>query len=87
MCHFCYVNMFLTFLSRCACTETKINTIDITGRSNTAGPIVYLLKLLVHKGGFPGLANIRKDSHLKWIAVKEFEQDKVCVLLKLDLSL
>ena len=69
--------MFI-ILSRHACTDTKINTFDTTGGSNTTGPIVYLLKLVMRQAGFSCLAKIfRGDSQLKWIVPKELEQEEV----------
>ena len=71
---------FSQHVYRHACTDTKINTFDTTGGSNTTGPIVYLLKLLVHQAGFSCLAKIvRGDSQLKWIVPKELEQEEVHV--------
>ena len=43
------------------CTNPHVNQIDITGHSDTTGPIVYLLKLLVRQfGGTPCLQNVVK---------------------------
>jgi hypothetical protein len=62
--------------TRLACTNTEINTIDTTGKVNTTGPIVYLLKLLVSQGGFSCLSKIVKDPQFNWIVPKELEQEK-----------
>ena len=76
------LSFHLFFLSRLACTESKINTIGTTGKSYTTGPLVYLLKLLVCQGGFSCLKKITNDQQLKWMVPKEFEQNKVntCVV-------
>ena len=50
------------YLFRCACTEDRLNTIDAT---DTTGPIVYLLKLLVRQAGFSCLKKI-VEKH-KWV--------------------
>ena len=76
---FCYVYTIPScdnYLSRLACTESKVNTIDTTGMFDTTGPIVYLLKLLVYQGGFSCVKKITKDQ--QWMIPKEFEQDRVC---------
>ena len=67
------------FICSRACTDTKINTFDATGGSNTTGPIVYLLKLLVCQAGFSCLAKILRDPQFKWIVPKELEQEEVHV--------
>lgn len=56
----------------------SINTIDTTGRSNTTGPIVYLLKLLVYHGGFLCLTKIVNDPQLKWILPEDLKADEAC---------
>ena len=74
-----YKYVIAFFLCRHACTETKINSIDTTGKSNSTGPIVYLLKLLVNHGGFSCLTKIVKDTQLMWMVPEQLEQDKVKV--------
>ena len=66
---------------RRACTKTEINTIDTTGKMNTTGPIVYLLKLLVSQGGFSSLSKIVKDPQFNCIMPKKLEQEKVCSMI------
>ena len=61
-------------MHRCACTESKTNTID-----TKTGPIVYLLKLLVYQAGFSSLAKVVKSPQLKWMVPKELEEDEVCL--------
>ena len=56
---------FYLYAFRCACTEDRLNTIDATGKSNTTGPVVYLLKLLVRQAGFSCLKKI-VEKH-KWV--------------------
>ena len=66
--HVCFI------LSRHACTDTSINTFVTT---DTTGPIVYLLKLLVCQAGCSCLAKIVRDPQLKWIVPKELEREEV----------
>ncbi|CAI8034865.1 E3 ubiquitin-protein ligase RNF213 [Geodia barretti] len=62
--------------TRNACTESKINSTDTTGKLNATGPILFLLKLLVYQGGFSSLTKILKDPQLKWIIPKQLEHDQ-----------
>ena len=52
-------NELLT-LAKTACTETRINHIDMTGTTHTIGPNVYLLKLLVRQFGAARLMEASK---------------------------
>ena len=67
------------FICRHACTDDRINIIDTTGKSNTTGPIVYLLKLLVRQAGLSCLKKIveRTDVQLKWLIPQELSRDEV----------
>ena len=72
------VAIIMYFLCRNACTESKINSIDTTGKLNTTGPLLFLLKLLVYQGGFSSLTKIVKVPQLKWMVPEQLEQDQVC---------
>ena len=62
---------------RRACTEERINTIDTTGKTNTTGPIVYLLKLLVRQAGFSCLKKIVEKPDGKWVVPPGLGRDEV----------
>ena len=40
------------------CTDTTINHIDHTGQTDTTGPLLYFLKLIVRQYGFSCLAEV-----------------------------
>ena len=50
-------------------------TIDLTGERNTTGPIVYLLKMIVHQWGFGCLEKV-VERH-QWVVPVELRQDEV----------
>ena len=58
-----------------ACTRIDLNTIDLTGKRNTAGPVIYLMKLIVRQWGFDCLNNILK-SH-QWVVPVDLRQSEV----------
>jgi hypothetical protein len=62
--------------ARCVCTAERINNIDPTGRSNTTGPLIYLLKLIVRQGGTSCLKKIIENQQLKWLVPLELENDE-----------
>ena len=37
------------------CSDREVNCIDPTGRKDTIGPVIYLLKLIVRQYGMPCL--------------------------------
>lgn len=40
------------------CTDTTINCVDDTGHTDTVGPVIYFLKLIVRQFGFPFLTEM-----------------------------
>lgn len=71
------------FYKRYACTETQINTIDTTGKCNTTGPIVYLLKLIVHEAGFSCLKKVlhEQGEQLKWVVPQGLARNEVRIII------
>ena len=61
--------------ARQACTMEGINTIDLTGERNATGPVVYLLKMIVHQWGFGCLKRVL-ERH-QWVVPVELRQDEV----------
>lgn len=58
-----------------ACTIEDLNTIDLSGKANTAGPVVYLMKLIVRQWGFYCLNNIFENH--QWVVPEELRQCEV----------
>ena len=54
------------------CTDSGVNHIDITGDSDTTGPIVYLLKLLMRQYGTDCLQRVSKDH--QWVVPQILRQ-------------
>lgn len=67
--------VFILITSRHACTADRINTIDTSGKSNTTGPIVYLLKLLARQSGFSCLKKIAEGHN--WVIPPELCRTEV----------
>ncbi len=42
------------------CIDTRVNIIDPTGKLDTAGPVLYLIKLIVRQFGFPCLRAVSR---------------------------
>ena len=59
-------------IARTLCTDRKVNTIDVTGKADTTGPVMYLLKLLVRQFGFPCL-NLVSQAH-PWVVPQELKR-------------
>lgn len=57
------------------CSDRQINCIDPTGRRDSVGPVIYLLKLLVRRYGMPCLKGA-VEIH-DWILPDELESDEV----------
>ena len=60
---------------RRACTAEGVNSIDATGESNTTGPIVYLLKLLMRQSGISCLKKAVEKYH--WVVPMELCRPEV----------
>ena len=54
------------------CTDATINHVDGTGQTDTIGPILYLLKLIVRQYGFPCLAEV-STAHT-WVVPPELRR-------------
>lgn len=63
------------YLYRNACTQRRINAIDTSGKSNSIGPAVYLLRLLIHQVGFSCLETI-VNKHT-WLLPPEVQYTEV----------
>lgn len=61
------------------CCDLNVNVIDITGRSDTTGPIVYLMRLLVRQYGMPCLETVA-DAY-SWVIPRQLRNAKVVGLL------
>ena len=59
-------------IAHALCTDRQVNTIDVTGKADTTGPVVYLLKLLVRQFGFPCLQLV-SQSH-PWVIPQELKR-------------
>ena len=57
------------------CSDRDVNCIDPTGRRDTIGPVIYLLKLLVRQYGMPCL-KAAAEVH-DWIIPVELRSDQV----------
>ena len=77
-----YHYMKLLRAARNLCSDRQINCIDPTGRRDTVGPVIYLLKLLVRRYGMPWLKGIVKIHD--WILPVELELDDVKKLMLMD---
>ena len=56
------------------CTDEGINHIDVIGGSDTTGPIVYLLKLLVRQYGTDCLQRVSLSEDCQWVVPPELRQ-------------
>ena len=59
-------------IAHALCTDRKVNTVDVTGKADTTGPVVYLLKLLVRQFGFPCLKLV-SQTH-PWVIPQELKR-------------
>ena len=59
-------------VTRMLCTDKSINHIDVTGGSDTTGPIVYLLKLLMRQYGTDCLQQVSEVQ--PWVIPPELMQ-------------
>jgi len=65
---------------RTLCTDPSINHIDQTGQTDTTGPALYLLKLIVRQYGFSCLTKVAKKH--PWVVPHELKQvDEVTMLI------
>lgn len=51
------------------CTDLNVNVLDSSGRKDITGPVIYLLKLLVRRYGFPCLKSV-SEAH-PWVVPEE----------------
>ena len=54
------------------CTDATVNHVDGTGQTDTIGPVLYLLKLIVRQYGFPCLAEV-STAHT-WVVPPELRR-------------
>ena len=57
------------------CSDREVNCIDPTGRRDTVGPVIYLLKLMVRQYGMPCL-KAAAEIH-EWIIPAELKSEEV----------
>ena len=57
------------------CSDHQINCIDTTGRKNTVGPVIYLLKLMVRRYGMPCLKAAAEI--YEWLIPFELKSEEV----------
>ena len=67
--------MELLKAARKMCLDREINCINLTSRTDTVGPVVYLLKLIVRQYGMPCLKAAAKIH--EWIIPTELKSDEV----------
>jgi len=64
---------------RSVCTDPAVNLFDQTEQSDTTGPVLYLLKLIVRQFGFPCLKEVSVEH--PWIIPHELKtEDEVSML-------
>ena len=76
-------NELLT-LAKTVCTDTRINHIDMTGTTDTIGPNVYLLKLLVRLFGSARMMEVSKTCD--WVLPPQLKTENnvsICVYYNL----
>ena len=69
----------LLHVVRMVCTDPSINHIDDTGQSDTTGPVLYLLKLIVRQFGFPCLTEVSVEH--PWVVPHELKPDDEVIML------
>ena len=58
------------------CSDREVNCIDPTGRKDTVGPVIYLLKLIVRQYGMPCL-KAAAEIH-EWLIPAQLKSEEVC---------
>ncbi len=53
-----HISEAISRVARYLCMDTRLNIIDPSGRVDTTGPVLYLIKLLVRQFGFPCLMTV-----------------------------
>ncbi len=82
------INDAVLGVARDLCMDTRLNIIDPSGRVDTTGPVLYLIKLLVRQFGFPCLMTV-SQTH-PWVVPdglkradnvsRYIHKDEVCLL-------
>ena len=54
------------------CVDHRVNVIDPTGRVDTTGPVLYLLKLLIRQFGYPCLKAVCEAHH--WVVPEDLRR-------------
>ena len=60
------------------CSDREVNCIDPTGRKDTVGPVIYLLKLIVRQYGMACL-KAAAEVH-EWLIPAELKSEEVCII-------
>ena len=61
------------------CTDPSINHIDNTGETDTTGPALYLLKLIVRRYGFPCLTKVSVEH--PWVVPHKLKPEDEVIML------
>jgi len=69
---------------RTVCTDPSINHFDDTGETDTTGPGLYLLKLIVRQFGFPCLTEVSVEH--PWVVPHELKKAHEVTILTHSLS-
>lgn len=64
----------LVYTSQNICTDLRVNVIDTTGKLDTTGPVVYLMRLLVRQYGMPVLERVADAC--TWVIPRELKDTK-----------
>ena len=62
------------------CSDCEVNCIDPTGRKDTVGPVIYLLKLIVRQYGMPCL-KAAAEVH-EWLIPIQLKSTQVSVMVR-----
>ena len=62
------------------CCDREVNCIDPTGRKDTVGPVIYLLKLIVRQYGMPYL-KAAAEIH-EWLIPAQLKSKEVIVMIE-----
>ena len=62
------------------CSDCEVNCIDPTGRKDTVGPVIYLLKLIVRQYGMPCL-KAAAEVH-EWLIPTQLKSTQVSVMVQ-----
>ena len=63
--------MQLIYTTQNVCSDLHVNVIDTSGRLDTTGPVVYLMRLLVRQYGMPCLEKVTKT--YPWVVPQQLK--------------